>query len=223
VVKPCINRAIERPPAELCAELATYGVATVHEAQGRQGLLAANVRPIREGWSICGPAITSLNHPGDNLMVHAAIDLCQPGDVLVVASTAPAPCGVIGDLLARQAHKRRVAGLVVDIGVRDVADLRRMGMPVWTSAITAAGAVKSTPGWVNVPMVCAGAVVRPGDLIVADDDGVVVVPREDAPWVAKAAAERVAREARTRERYDAGESSMDINNLREYLRAHGVE
>src|SRR5690606_22178056 len=169
-------------------------------AMGRHGLLDIGMRPIKEGWSICGPAITSLNHIGDNLMVHAALDVCQPGDVLVITTTAPSARGMVGELLARQAQEPGVAGLIIESGVRDVAELRRLGLPIWSTAISAAGTVKATPGWVNVPIVCCGAAIRPGDLIVADDDGVVVVPKEQAEQVREAAAARTRREEETRSR-----------------------
>lgn len=222
VMKPCVVTKIPRPAAGLTHDLAQQGVATVHEGQGRRGLMHHGMRPIREGWSICGPAVTSLNHPGDNLMVHAALDVCQPGDVLVIATTVPCICGVLGELLAGQAKVRGLAGLVIDTGVRDVAALRQLGLPIWSAAISAAGAVKATPGWVNVPVVCGGTIVEPGDLLVADDDGVVVVPHNAARTVLDAANARTNRETASRVRYDAGEISMDVNNLREVLAKQGV-
>jgi 4-hydroxy-4-methyl-2-oxoglutarate aldolase len=222
VAKPCINRDIVRADPAHCQSLAGYGVATVHEAQDRRGLLDSRMRPISDGWSIAGPAVTSLNHPGDNLMIHAALDICQPGDVLVIASTAPSVCGVLGELLARQAKVKGLAGLVIDIGIRDLRDLRELGLPIWTTAVTAAGSVKATPGWVNVPMVCAGALVNPGDAVVADDDGVVIVPRDEAAEVIEASEARLQKEAAARARYDAGESSMDVNNLRELVAKFGL-
>ncbi|MFS8533267.1 4-carboxy-4-hydroxy-2-oxoadipate aldolase/oxaloacetate decarboxylase, partial [Sphaerobacter thermophilus] len=166
-MKPCVIPTIERPDPAVVQSLAGHGVATVHEAMGRQGLLDVAMRPIKEGWSICGPAVTSLNHVGDNLMIHAALDVCQPGDVLVITTTAPTTCGMVGELLARQAKVRGVAGIIIEGGVRDVADLRRLDLPIWSTAISAAGTVKATPGWVNVPVVCCGVHIRPGDVIVA--------------------------------------------------------
>ncbi|ACZ40258.1 4-carboxy-4-hydroxy-2-oxoadipate aldolase/oxaloacetate decarboxylase [Sphaerobacter thermophilus] len=221
-MKPCVIPTIERPDPAAVQALAGHGVATVHEAMGRQGLLDVAMRPIKEGWSICGPPVTSLNHVGDNLMIHAALDVCQPGDVLVITTTAPTTCGMVGELLARQAKVRGVAGIIIEGGVRDVADLRRLDLPIWSTAISAAGTVKATPGWVNVPVVCCGVHIRPGDIVVADDDGVVVVPRETAAQVAEAAAARTAREEVTRGKIMAGELSLDLHGLRQYLADKGV-
>ncbi|MDI3340922.1 MAG: 4-carboxy-4-hydroxy-2-oxoadipate aldolase/oxaloacetate decarboxylase [Sphaerobacter sp.] len=221
-MKPCVIPTIDRPDPEVIKALAGHGVATVHEAMGRQGLLNPAMRPIKEGWSICGPAVTSLNHVGDNLMVHAALDVCQPGDVLVITTTVPSTCGMVGELVARQAQVRGVAGIIIEGGARDVADLRRLDLPIWSTAISAAGTVKATPGWVNVPVVCCGVQIRPGDVIVADDDGVVVVPRERAAEVAEAAAARTSREEGTRAKIMAGELTVDLHGLRQYLADKGV-
>lgn len=221
-MQPTINREIVRPDPDLVQALAEQGVATVHESFYRRGLLAPRMRPISEGWSIAGPAATSLNHPGDNLMVHAALSVCQPGDVLVVAPTVPCISGMIGDLIAEQAKARGLAGIVIDSAVRDVASLRQLGLPIWSAAISAAGAVKATPGWVNVPVVCGDQAISPGDIIVADDDGVVVIPQEHAAQVLAAAVERTNKEAQSRERIPGGELSFDRSGLREYLAERGV-
>jgi 4-hydroxy-4-methyl-2-oxoglutarate aldolase len=204
-------------PVELLGELAHYGVATVHEAYGRRGLLAPEIRPVLAGRRVCGPAVTSLNTAGDNLMVHAAIELCQPGDVLVIATTAPSAHGMVGDLLCTQAAARGIAAMVIDAGVRDVAGLRELDFPVWSRVISAQGTTKEHGGSVNRPVVCAGLTVRAGDAVVADDDGVVVVAAGDVAAVVAAAAAREAREAVLRERYAAGESSLDVSSLRAVL------
>jgi 4-hydroxy-4-methyl-2-oxoglutarate aldolase len=217
-----IVRDITRPPRELLAELAGFGVATVHEAYGRRGLLATEIRPVLAGRRICGPAVTSLNTAGDNLMVHAAVELCRPGDVLVVATTSPSAHGMVGDLLCTQARARGIVGMVIDAGVRDVAGLREMGFPVWSRHIHAQGATKEHGGSVNLPVVCAGRTVAPGDAVVADDDGVVVVAAADVAAVVAAAAARESRETLLRERYAAGESSLDVNSLRPVLDRLGM-
>jgi len=217
-----VVRNIRRPSAELLAELSGYGVATVHEAYGRRGLLAPEIRPVLAGRRVCGPAVTSLNAAGDNLMVHAAVELCRPGDVLVIATTGPSAHGMVGDLLCTQARARGIVAMVIDSGVRDVADLREMGFPVWSRAITAQGTTKEHGGAVNVPVVCAGQTVGPGDAVVADDDGVVVVAAADVADVVAAAAAREAREVLLRKRYAAGESSLDVNSLRPVLDRLGV-
>jgi 4-hydroxy-4-methyl-2-oxoglutarate aldolase len=219
---PCVIATIERPPAELTAALAEFDVATVHEAYRQRGLLDPGIRPIAHGQRSCGPAVTSLNHPGDNLMLHAAVAVCQPGDVLVVATTAPSTDGMLGELLAAQCKARGIVAVVLDAGTRDSAQLREMGFPVWARAISAAGTVKATPGWVNVPVVCGGVIVNPGDLVVGDDDGVVVVARADVAEVVEAARARTERERAARARYERGELSLDVNNLRDVLQRLGV-
>jgi len=203
--------------------LSAFDVATVHEAYGRRGLMDPAIRPIADGLTLCGPAVTSLNAPGDNLMVHAALDVCRPGDVLVVSTTEPSIHGMVGELVATQARARGIVGIVLDAGVRDVAELRAMGFPAWARTISALGTAKSAPGWVNVPVRCGGLTVTPGDAVLAGYDGVVVVARDDLGSVLLAAAARTAREEGLRERYAGGESSMDVNDLRSILERLGVE
>jgi 4-hydroxy-4-methyl-2-oxoglutarate aldolase len=206
----------------LAAALAAEGVATVHEAYRQQGLMEPVIRPIVPGRQICGPAVTALNHAGDNLMVHAALEVCQPGDVLVITTKTPCTDGMIGELLACSARARGVAAMILDTGARDVALLQEIGLPVWSRAVSAAGTAKATPGWVNVPVVCGGVTVRPGDLVVADDDGVVVVAHERADEVLQAARARTAKEAAIRPKLEAGELSLDIYGFRGMLTAAGA-
>ncbi|HTY50111.1 MAG TPA: 4-carboxy-4-hydroxy-2-oxoadipate aldolase/oxaloacetate decarboxylase [Steroidobacteraceae bacterium] len=216
-------REIARPEPAVCKALASHGVATVHEAQGRTGLLASYLRPIYPGRSIAGPAVTVSSPPGDNWMIHVAVELVKPGDILVVAPTSACEDGYFGDLLATSLQAHGVQGLIIDAGVRDVATLRQMDFPVWSKAIYAQGTIKASLGSVNVPVICAAQAINPGDVIVADDDGVVIVRREEAAQVAEAAAKRVAAEEEKRKRLAAGELGMDIYKFREKLAALGLE
>lgn len=213
---------VRRADPTVTAGLADFGVATIHEAAGRTGLLAPQIRPIYPGAHIGGTAVTVSVPPGDNLMIHVAVEQCQPGDVLVVAPTAASDAGYFGELLATALHARGVRGLVIDAGCRDVTALAEMGFPVWSRYVSATGTVKETLGSVNVPLVCAGQLVEPGDVVVADDDGVVVVARAEAAAVLDACRAREDREATVRKRYQAGELSLDVSGLRALLAEKGL-
>jgi 4-hydroxy-4-methyl-2-oxoglutarate aldolase len=218
-----VVRKTELPPADAVAALEKYGVSTAHEAQGRIGLLASYMRPIYPGAAIAGHAVTVSLPPGDNLMIHVAVEVCTPGSILVVAPTSPCTDGYFGELLGTSLRAHGVKGLVIEAGVRDVAPLTEMKFPVWSRAVSSQGTVKATLGSVNVPIVCAGAHIDPGDVIVADDDGVVVVKRAAAAAVAAASKARVEKEEATRARLAKGELGLDIYNLRPKLKELGLE
>ena len=223
VQRHIVVREIERAAPDLVEGLGAAGSATVHEAIGRRGYLGPEIAPIQRGARVGGSAVTVLSHPGDNIMVHAAVEVCQPGDILVVAVTAPSTHGMFGDLLATSLMARGVRGLVIDAGVRDTSDLNDMEFPVWTRHVSCEGTVKSTPGSVNVAVSIDGVIIEPGDVVVADDDGVVVVPREEAEWGLEKSNARLSDESRTRARLEAGELGLDFYGLREKLDDMGVE
>jgi 4-hydroxy-4-methyl-2-oxoglutarate aldolase len=221
-MKNIVVRNIERTDAALCSTLERVGVSTVHEAYGRLGLMKTYMRPIWAGASICGPAVTVLAHPGDNWMIHVGVEQCRKGDVLVVGCTSDNTDGMFGELLATALQARGVAGLIIDAGCRDVKPLKAMGFPVWSRAISAKGTAKATLGAVNVPIVCAGVHLEPGDAVVADDDGVVVVARKHAADVSEKAQMRFADEQGKRKRLAAGELSLDMYGMREPLKSAGL-
>jgi 4-hydroxy-4-methyl-2-oxoglutarate aldolase len=214
---------IVRADAASIAELGKFGSATIHEAMGRLGLLDSYMRPIYPGAKVCGPALTIFVHPGDNWMLHVAAELLRPGDVAVLGVSSPNTDGMFGDLLATSFRARGALGLVIDAGCRDTADLRSMAFPVWSKAVNGKGTVKATVGSVNTPIICAGALVNPGDVVIADDDGVVIVPKMQAARVAAAAAAREKKEAVNRQRLAAGELGLDYNGMREPLAKAGLK
>ena len=221
--KHVIIRNIERAESSIIDRLGAAGAATVHEAIGRVGYVGPHLKPIQADTKIAGSAVTVLSHPGDNIMIHAAVEMCQPGDVLVVANTAPSTHGMFGDLFATSLMARGVRGLVIDAGVRDTADLRSMGFPVWSQHVSCQGTVKNTPGSVNVPVVLGGVTVQPGDVVCADDDGVVIVARVNAAWALERTGDRLAKEEQMRATLASGALGVDVYALRQRLIDMGVE
>jgi 4-hydroxy-4-methyl-2-oxoglutarate aldolase len=215
--------SIDRTALEFVDQLAPMGTATVHEAIGRRGYVGPHIQPIQQGARVAGTAVTVLSHAGDNGMIHAAVEQCQAGDILVVANTAPSTHGMFGDLLATSLTQRGVRGLVIDAGVRDTSDLREMGFPVWTQHVSCQGTVKNSPGSVNIPIRLGEQIVYPGDVVCADDDGVVVVARHEASWAIEKSNARLENEASVRTRLEAGELGLDFHGLRDKLTAMGVE
>ena len=218
-----VKRTIERADSHLIAGLGEAGTATVHEAIGRRGYLGPELRPIQQETRVAGSAVTVLSHPGDNIMIHAAVEVCEPGDLLVVTNTAPSTHGMFGDLLASSLMARGVVGLVMDAGVRDTSDLRAMGFAVWSRHVSCEGTVKNTPGSVNMPISINGVIINPGDVVCGDDDGVVAVPRDEAGWALERSNARLETEAETRARLQAGELGLDMYGLRRKLVELGVE
>ena len=218
-----IVRNIRRANPTLIARLGNAGSATVHEAIGRRGFVGASFRPIQQGARLAGSAVTVSCHPGDNLMIHAAVEMCGEGDVLVVTNTAPSTHGMFGELIATSLMARGTRALIMDAGVRDTAELRELGFAVWSQHVSCQGTVKASPGSVNVPVVLGAVTVYPGDVVVADDDGVVVVPLAEAEWASGQCDAREAKEAATRKRLAAGELGVDLYNLRPLLESLGVD
>lgn len=216
-----VQQNITRPDKEMIAQFATLDVSTVYEAQGKVGLLSYGFHPIIQGSSICGPAVTVTCHAGDNLMVHAAIEVCQPGDVLVITTIGESVSGMIGELIIRALMMRGVQGVIIDAGIRDVKVIRELGFPIWTKAIYSQGTTKAEGGWVNAPVVC-GCIIRPGDLIMADDDGVVVVASEDMKHTLESSQKRILKEEDVKAKISRGELSIDFYQLRKTLKEKNV-
>ena len=220
---PKVVTGIPTIPTETVIRYEKLSVATVHEAQGRVGLLSPEIRPVKAGLKLVGRAVTVFATPGDNVMIHVAMEQCEPGDVMVVAVNSRSECGYFGDLLATLMQARGVAGLVIDSGVRDIADLRQMGIPVFSRCISAQGTVKETLGDVNIPVVCGGQMINPSDLIIGDDDGVVVVRRHELDSVAQKSEAREDKEAAIRAKYRDGTLGLDMNNMRQRLLDMGLQ
>ena len=220
---PKVVTGIPTIPTETVTRYEKLSVATVHEAQGRVGLLSPEIRPVKAGLKLVGRAVTVFATPGDNVMIHVAMEQCEPGDVMVVAVNSRSECGYFGDLLATLMQARGIAGLVIDSGVRDIADLRQMGIPVFSRCISAQGTVKETLGDVNIPVVCGGQVINPSDLIIGDDDGVVVVRRHELDSVAEKSEAREDKEAAIRAKYRDGTLGLDMNNMRQRLLDMGLQ
>jgi 4-hydroxy-4-methyl-2-oxoglutarate aldolase len=218
-----VVRHVRRADPDVVAGLGAAGTATVHEAIGRRGFVGAEIRPIQQGVRLAASAVTVSCHPGDNLMIHASVEVCEEGDILVVTNTAPSTHGMFGELLACSLMARRVRGLVIDAGVRDTLELRQLGFPVWSRHVSCQGTVKASPGSVNVPVVLGGVVITPGDVICADDDGVVAVPGDEAGWALEQSTARIAKEDETRVRLAAGDLGLDLYGLRDKLAELGVE
>ncbi|HWC82710.1 MAG TPA: 4-carboxy-4-hydroxy-2-oxoadipate aldolase/oxaloacetate decarboxylase [Pseudonocardiaceae bacterium] len=223
MTKPVVVTDVPRAQPSDVDKLGEYGVATVHEALGRTGFLGPKLRPIQTGARIGGTAVTALCWPGDNLMIHVAVEQCRPGDILVVTTTSPSTDGMFGELLATSLRAQGVRGLIIDAGVRDTAELRELGFPVWSAAVSAQGTVKATAGAVNVPVVVGGQRICAGDAIIADDDGVVVVPRADVARGLAASAARVAKEEKARAAFTSGRLGLDFYGMRQKLEDLGVE
>lgn len=221
-MKNYIIKNITRPDEKLIEEYKKLDVSTVYEAQGKIGLMNYNLKPILDNTLICGPAVTAVCRAGDNLMIHAAIEVCKPGDVLVITTVGETVAGMIGELIVTALIKRGVQGVIIDSGIRDVAQIRNLGFPIWTREVFSQGTTKSKGGWVNAPTVCGGTIVEPGDLIMADDDGVVVVKKADLELSLEASKKRVEKEEGTKERIARGEISLDFYNLRPTLEKEQV-
>ncbi len=217
-----VIRNIVRPEKAISDEFCKFGVATVYEAQGKAGLMSEQLKPVLTNKAICGPAVTVICYAGDNLMIHAAIEVCQPGDVLIITTIGDSVAGMIGELIVTALIKRGVQGVIIDAGMRDVAQIRKIGFPVWSRAIHSEGTTKTRGGWVNAPAVCAGTLVNAGDLIVADDDGVVVVKADDIPFVLESSRARMLKEEGTKTKISRGELSIDFYGLRDTLKKENV-